>query len=57
MNKIYKVDQAMYYLGLTYEASGDEKKAIKYYKKVVDGYVTSTYYADSTRRMQTLTEQ
>ena len=27
------------------------------YKKVVDGYVTSTYYADSTRRMQTLTEQ
>lgn len=50
-------DQAMYYLGLTYEASGDEKKAIKYYKKVVDGYVTSTYYADSTRRMQALTEQ
>lgn len=50
-------DQAMYYLGLTYEASGDEKKAVKYYKKVVDGYVTSTYYADSTRRMQALTEQ
>lgn len=50
-------DQAMYYLGLTYEASGDEEKAVKYYKKVVEGYVTSTYYADSTRRMQALTEQ
>lgn len=50
-------DQAMYYLGLTYQASGEDDKAVKYYKKVVEGYVTSRYYADSTRRLQELTEE
>lgn len=50
-------DQAMYYLGQMYENSGDNENALKWYRKVVKGYVTSKYYRASQSKIDILEEE
>lgn len=48
---------SMYYLGRTYQRKGDNKKAKKYYKKIIDEYPNDVRYGDASRRLDELNAQ
>ena len=48
-------DQAIYYMGLALETSGNKDKAMEYYTKLVDNYVTSSYYKVAQNHLNALT--
>ena len=46
---------AMYYLGRVYQRQGDNKKAKKYYKQIINEYPNDARYGDATRRLDEIT--
>lgn len=48
---------SMYYLGRSYQMLGQDSKAKKYYKKIINDYATSARVGEATRRMEEFTEE